>query len=104
MRSPRRGRAEGMEVLVRPTCYLLVVASDPGIYVEILICAGAEEIWRRTQIPDLHELWDLRFSAIDYLPRPSEDEPQRFRYSTRVGFGLRISGAGESIGTRDDAT
>ncbi len=81
-----------------------MVANDPGIYVEILICGSAEEIWRRTQIPDLHELWDLRFTAIDYLPRPSEDEPQRFRYSTRIGFGLRINGEGESMGTREDAT
>jgi hypothetical protein len=80
------------------------VAKDSGIYVEVLICGGADEIWRRTQIPDLHELWDLRFSAIDYLPRPSEQEPQRFRYSTRIGFGLRIDGEGESMGTREDAT
>ena len=80
------------------------MAKDSGIYVEVLICGGADEIWRRTQIPDLHELWDLRFSAIDYLPRPSEQEPQRFRYSTRIGFGLRIDGEGESMGTREDAT
>jgi hypothetical protein len=81
-----------------------VVTKDPGIYVEILICGSAEEIWRRTQIPGLHELWDLRFTAIDYLPRPSEEEPQRFRYSTRIGFGLRINGEGESMGAREDAT
>jgi hypothetical protein len=81
-----------------------VVASDPGIYVEILICGGVDEIWRRTQVPDLHELWDLRFTAIRYLPKQSEDEPQRFLYSTRIGFGLKIDGEGESTGTREDAT
>lgn len=86
------------------TYYLLVVADTPGIYVEILICADPDEIWRRTQIPDLHERWDLRFTAIDYLPRRSEDEPQRFVYSTRIGFGLRIEGRGESIGGSDDTT
>ena len=86
------------------TCYLFVVANGPGIYVEILICGEADEIWRRTQVPELHELWDLRFTAIDYLPRLSEDEPQRFRYSTRIGFGLGIDGEGESVGTREDAT
>jgi hypothetical protein len=63
-----------------------------------------DEIWRRTQIPDLHERWDLRFTAIDYLPGRSEDEPQRFVYSTRIGFGLRIEGRGESMGGRDDIT
>jgi hypothetical protein len=80
------------------------MAQVRGIYVEIQIRAGLDEVWRRTQIPDLHKLWDLRFTAIDYLPRRSEEEPQRFRYSTRLGFGLKIDGEGESTGTREDAT
>jgi DoxX-like family len=79
-----------------------VAEHDAGIYVEILICADVDEIWRRTQIPKLHELWDLRFTAIHYLPKSSEDEPQRFLYSTRIGFGLKIDGEGESTGTRED--
>ncbi len=80
------------------------MAQDRGIYIEIQICAGIDEVWRRTQVPDLHELWDLRFTSIDYLPRRSEEEPQRFRYSTRLGFGLKVDGEGESTGTREDAT
>jgi hypothetical protein len=80
------------------------MASVSGIYVEILIRGAVDEIWRRTQVPGLHELWDARFTAIDYLPRPSENEPQRFRYSTRIGFGLKIEGEGESTATREDAT
>lgn len=62
-----------------------------------------EEIWRHTQLPELHQRWDLRFTQIEYLPRRSEAEPQKFRYSTRIGFGLRIDGEGESTGTREDA-
>jgi hypothetical protein len=81
-----------------------MVAEEPGIYVEILINGSVDEIWRRTQVPDLHERWDLRFTTIKYLPRPSEAEPQKFLYSTRIGFGLRIDGEGESTGTREDAT
>ena len=77
---------------------------EPGIYVEILICVGVDEIWRRTQVPDLHEQWDLRFTTIDYLPKHSEAEPQKFLYSTRIGFGLKINGEGESTGTREDGT
>lgn len=77
---------------------------DPGIYVEIIIRGAIDEVWRRTQVPDLHELWDLRFTAIDYLPRSSENEPQQFRYSTRIGFGLKIEGQGESIATREKTT
>ena len=78
------------------------MAHESGIYVEILICACVDEIWRRTQVPDLHEQWDLRFTTIDYLPKHSEAEPQKFLYSTRIGFGLKINGEGESTGTRED--
>lgn len=80
------------------------MAHESGIYVEILICAVVDEVWRRTQVPDLHEQWDLRFSKIEYLPRHSESEPQRFLYSTRIGFGLKIAGEGESTGTREDVS
>jgi hypothetical protein len=83
--------------------YVLLVAHDRGIYVEILIRASIDEIWRFTQIPDLHERWDLRFTAIDYLPKCPEDPVQRFRYSTRIGLGFKIDGEGESTGTREDA-
>ncbi|HEV1287060.1 MAG TPA: DoxX-like family protein [Bryobacteraceae bacterium] len=82
---------------------LSLVARDPGIYVEILIRGSIDEVWRHTQEPSIHELWDLRFSAIRYLPRPAESEPQRFLYSTRLGFGLHIDGEGESTGSREDA-
>jgi hypothetical protein len=76
----------------------------PGIYVEILIRGDLEEVWRHTQRPELHELWDLRFTKIQYLPRASEAEPQRFNYTTRIGFGLQIVGQGESRGNREEAT
>jgi hypothetical protein len=71
-----------------------------GIYVEIPIRASMEELWEKTQNPELHQRWDLRFTQIEYLPRQGE-EPQRFLYRTRVGFGLKIDGQGESIGERD---
>ena len=49
----------------------------------------------------MHQRWDLRFTDIEYLPRPDKSQPQRFLYETRIGFGLRI--AGESVGARADA-
>jgi hypothetical protein len=76
----------------------------PGIYVEILIRGDVDEVWRQTQIPELHEPWDLRFTKIEYLPRSSEKEPQRFNYTTRIGFGLQIFGQGQSTGNREEAT
>jgi hypothetical protein len=79
------------------------VAGSPGIYVETSIRSTVDEIWRRTQIPDLHQKWDLRFTIIEYLAKNSESEPQKFLYSTRIGFGLRIDGFGESTGTHADA-
>ncbi len=72
-----------------------------SIYVEILVRAPMEALWAHTQTPHLHECWDLRFSRIEYLPRESEAEPQRFLYTTRIGFGLQIAGEGESVGERD---
>ncbi|MDX6475213.1 MAG: hypothetical protein QOH95_724 [Gaiellaceae bacterium] len=70
------------------------------IYVEALVRAPLEEVWRVTQLPGLHQRWDLRFSRIDYLPR-AEGEPQRFLYATRLGLGLELHGEGESVGDKD---
>lgn len=72
----------------------------PPIYVETLIRAPLEAVWEKTQNPVEHEKWDIRFSTIEYLPRASEADPQRFLYETRIGFGLKVSGAGESTGER----
>ncbi len=71
-----------------------------SIYVEILIRAPMDALWAHTQTPALHERWDLRFSRIDYLPRPHDTEAQRFRYTTRIAFGLEVSGEGETAGRR----
>jgi uncharacterized membrane protein YphA (DoxX/SURF4 family) len=71
-----------------------------SIYVEIRVRGDLENLWQHTQDPSLHERWDLRFTSIGYLAREG-DEPQRFRYETRLGFGLRIAGEGESTGNRD---
>ncbi len=72
-----------------------------GIYVEILVRAPMDTLWTHTQTPALHERWDLRFSRIEYLQKSHESEVQRFRYTTRIGFGLEVSGEGETVGQRD---
>jgi hypothetical protein len=71
-----------------------------SIYVEILVRAPMDALWSHTQTPELHEQWDLRFSRIEYLPRVA-DEPQRFRYATRIGFGFEVNGEGETTGERN---
>lgn len=71
-----------------------------SVYVEILVRAPMDALWTHTQTPSLHEKWDLRFSQIDYLPRSHETDPQQFRYTTRIGCGLQVSGEGETVGQR----
>src|SRR5215469_16765084 len=71
-----------------------------GIYVETPIHCTIDELWEKTQNPKLHQRWDLRFTEIEYLPRTA-DEPQKFLYRTRIGFGLTVDGKGESTGNRD---
>lgn len=73
---------------------------SPGIYVELPIQASLDALWEYTQNPAYHEQWDLRFTTIEYLPKQSPDEPQRFLYTTQIGFGLKVAGKGESTGTR----
>jgi hypothetical protein len=54
-----------------------------SIYVEILMHTDMDTLWKYTQTPEVHARWDLRFSTIDYLPRPDAAKPQQFLYSTR---------------------
>ncbi len=75
--------------------------SDDAIYVERRVDGSLDAVWERTQEPDEHERWDLRFSEIDYLPR-EEGDPQRFTYRTGIGFGLAVEGTGESVATNED--
>jgi hypothetical protein len=74
-----------------------------GIYVETRIHGTMDELWRLTQTPERHVCWDLRFTDIEYLSRPDENQPQQFLYATRIGFGLAIQGKGETVGQRDGA-
>ncbi|TNJ62694.1 hypothetical protein FE784_29045 [Paenibacillus hemerocallicola] len=74
------------------------------IYVELDIRAGMDALWNRTQTPEMHEKWDLRFSEIRYLAKRTPDEPQRFLYATRIGFGLRIEGSGVTRGSIEEAS
>ncbi|MEW9516631.1 hypothetical protein [Streptomyces tubercidicus] len=71
-----------------------------GLYVEARIRAGIDEVWDRSQLPDRHQRWDLRFTEIDYLPC-APGEPQHFRYATRVLPLLTVDGTGVSAGERN---
>lgn len=75
--------------------------SAESIYVEISIDGDVDDLWRLTQDPDEHARWDLRFTDIEYLPRPDPDAAQEFTYRTRIG-GLSVEGTGESVGDREE--
>ena len=71
---------------------------------ETLIKSDRDTVWRLSQTPHLHTRWDLRFTDIEYLPRESAAEPQRFRYATHIGFGLAVKGWGETMGDPERST
>lgn len=73
-----------------------------GLYVETRIRTDMDTLWERSQEPAEHQRWDLRFTEITHLPK-GPDEPQRFRYATRVLPFLVVAGTGVSAGERHRA-
>lgn len=67
------------------------------IVAESSIRADVERVRRMAQTPEEHVRWDVRFTGIEYLPRADAAGPQKFRYSTRLGFGLSVEGWGETL-------
>jgi hypothetical protein len=73
--------------------------SAPPIYVEALIHCDMEDLWAKTQEPQLHQRWDLRFTGITYLEKGERDKAQRFEYTRSFG-PITIKGIGETVGER----
>ncbi|MYS11784.1 hypothetical protein GTW71_36380 [Streptomyces sp. SID6041] len=73
-----------------------------GLFIETRVRADLETLWERTQEPDRHQRWDLRFTEIAYLPG-ADDRPRTFRYATRVLPFLVVAGTGVSAGERHRA-
>lgn len=67
------------------------------IVVEAVIRASRETVWERTQEPDLHTLWDIRFSHIAYLPEKDERGFNLMDYRTKIGFGIEVAGIGRYL-------
>ncbi|MFC3500566.1 SRPBCC family protein [Micromonospora krabiensis] len=68
-----------------------------AIYVETLIDAPVDRVWRATQDPGAHPRWDARFTRIHPVPGTV---PTCFRYSTTVLPGVRVAGYGVHAGER----
>ena len=67
------------------------------IVVEAIIPCGVETVWERSQEPELHILWDIRFSHIKYLEELDAQGFQLMDYRTKIGFGLEIKGLGRYL-------
>lgn len=70
------------------------------LYIETKINCDLDTLWTHTQDPAIHQLWDLRFTEIKYLPKDKPTDPQKFLYSTKIGFGIKVNGIGESVATK----
>ncbi|MEU8970436.1 hypothetical protein AB0D11_14335 [Streptomyces monashensis] len=68
--------------------------------IETHICADLDTVWARTQDPDAHRRWDLRFTAIEELPGAA-GEPRRFSCTARVLPFLTVSGTGHAADETD---
>jgi len=68
------------------------------IYVETLIRADLDQIWKLTQDSTLHTRWDARFSKITPAGHTAYGA-QRFRYELRLP-GHLLTGTGVSLGER----
>lgn len=67
------------------------------IVVEAIIPAPVELVWERTQTPEQHLAWDIRFTHITYL---DETDARGFRlmdYRTDVVFGIEVQGIGRYL-------
>ena len=67
------------------------------IVVEAIIPAPVETVWERTQDPDQHVLWDIRFTDIRYLSEVDQAGFHLMDYRTRIGFGIGIRGTGRYL-------
>jgi len=72
---------------------------DRALYVEILIQAPLDTVWRLTQDPVAHVRWDARFTAIRPV-RLRPDGAQEFDYELDLVVHT-IRGTGVSLGTRE---
>ena len=67
------------------------------IVVDAIIPQPVTVVWERTQTPDLHLAWDIRFTHIDYLDQIDERGFRLMDYRTRVGFGIEVAGTGRYL-------
>jgi hypothetical protein len=72
-------------------------ARENKIVVEAIIPAPVETVWQRSQEPDDHVRWDIRFAVIRYLPEKDERGFHLMDYRTSIAFGITVWGIGRYL-------
>jgi hypothetical protein len=67
------------------------------IVVEAIIPAPVEVVWERSQVPEQHTAWDLRFNHIAYLDETDERGYHLMDYRTNIALGVTIKGYGRYL-------
>jgi hypothetical protein len=67
------------------------------IVVEARVRAPVAIVWERTQTPDLHVSWDIRFTHIRYLEEKDERGYNVMDYRTNIALGITVKGFGHYL-------
>jgi hypothetical protein len=67
------------------------------IVVEAIIPAPVEVVWERSQVPEQHTAWDIRFNHIGYLDQTDERGYHLMDYRTNLALGITIIGYGRYL-------
>jgi hypothetical protein len=71
------------------------------IVVEAIIPAPVDVVWKRSQDPELHTAWDIRFNHIAYLDKTDERGFNLMDYRTNIALGITIKGYGRYLGNSE---
>lgn len=67
------------------------------IVVEAIIPAPVEVVWERSQVPDQHTAWDIRFNHIRYLDQQDDRGYRIMEYRTNIALGITVNGNGRYL-------
>ena len=73
------------------------------IVVEAIIPSPVELVWERSQVPEQHTAWDIRFNHIAYLDETDDRGYHLMDYRTNIALGITIKGYGRYLTTSENS-
>jgi hypothetical protein len=67
------------------------------IVVEAIIPAPVAVVWERSQVPEQHTAWDIRFNHIGYIDKTDDRGYRLMDYRTNVALGITVNGHGRYL-------